>query len=63
MILFQIIIYISIFLCCKISKSIGDMVTGFWILITLVEVFMPWLMVIQFIVIASAWSSANGKKE
>lgn len=59
MILFQIIIFISILSSCKRNKFLGKVVTGFWILFTLVEVFMPWLMIIQFIVIFAAWSAAN----
>lgn len=59
MLFFQFIIFISIFISCKISRGLGNAVTVFWIIVTLVEVFMPWLMIVQFIVICAARSAAN----
>ena len=61
MIIFQIVIFISIFLSCKISRKIGNIVTAGWVIFTLVEVFMPWLMIIQIIVIIAARSAASSK--
>ena len=59
MLMFQLIIFISILLSCKISKKAGNIVTAGWVIFTLVEIFMPWLMVIQIIVIIAARSVAN----
>ena len=61
MFIFQIIIFISIFISCKISKKVGNIVTAFWVIFTLIEVFMPWLMIVQFIVICFARSAAKGE--
>lgn len=61
MIIFQLVIFISIFLSCKISKKWGNIVTAIWIIFTLVEVFMPWLMIVQIMVIIAARGAAEGK--
>lgn len=61
MLMFQLMIFISIFISCKISKKVGNIVTVGWVIFTLLEVFMPWLMVIQIIVIIAARSAASGK--
>lgn len=60
MIIFQLVIFISIYLSCKISKKLGNSVTAMWLIFTLIEVFMPWLMIVQIIVIISARSAAEG---
>ena len=61
MLIFQLVIFISIFSSCKISEKFGNTVTAFWVVFTLCEVFMPWLMVLQIIVIITARSMALGK--
>ena len=60
MIIFQLVIFVSIFLSCKISKKLGNTVTALWVLFTLIEVFMPWLMIIQILVILAARDAAKG---
>jgi len=59
MIMVQLIVFFSIYISCCISKSAGNVVTAFWVIVTLVEVFMPWLMVLQLIVIVCARSAAS----
>lgn len=59
MLIFQLVIFVSIFVSCKISRGLGNIVTAFWVIFTLIEVFMPWLMVVQIIVICVARSAAN----
>ena len=59
MLIFQLVIFASIYISCKISSGLGNIVTAFWVIVTLVEVFMPWLMVVQFMVIYAARSAAK----